>query len=103
VEQRAFRLRRGDGWTYLGGNDGPKALECVVRSFESPVRVTVGEGPDDLPAATAGELVPPGQGRRFEGHHFFARPEARAHALPGAADAAGRPDALISVRGLPEA
>jgi hypothetical protein len=73
MEQVALRLRKTDGWTYLGGRaDARKPLEVVLRAFEGSVLGATGEGekaPDQEPV-----LIPEGEGRRLTGHHFFARP-----------------------------
>jgi hypothetical protein len=73
MEQVALRLRKTDGWTYLGGKpEARKPLEVVLRSFERPVLAATGEtekGPDAEPVR-----IPPGEGRRLEGRHFFVRP-----------------------------
>ena len=83
----AVRLRKTDGWTYLGGKpDAKKEPEVVVRAFESDVLFATGtddKAPDGEPVE-----VPMGEGRRLAGRHFFVRP--------------ARPDrpALITHRGL---
>lgn len=91
VEQFARRLVRHDGWTWLGGLDEGKDLECVLRSFDADVRFAEAATREALPAPDAGVIVPAGSGSRLVGHHFFARPVATRGAPP-----------RISVRGLPD-
>jgi hypothetical protein len=73
MEQVAIRLRKLDGWTYLGGDPAAKKpIEVILRSFERSVLFATGSGesqPDAEPV-----VVPSGEGRRLEGRHFFARP-----------------------------
>ena len=73
MEQHALRLRKLDGWTYLGGkSDAKKPLEVVVRAFDGDVLYATGESeraPEGEPVR-----VPAGEGRRLEGRHFFVRP-----------------------------
>lgn len=73
MEQVAMRLRKTDGWTYLGGKpDARKEPSVVIRAIEGDVRFTTGSAED----APDGEevLVPEGEGRRLTGRHFFLRP-----------------------------
>lgn len=76
----ALRLRKTDGWTYLGGQpQARKEPEVVVRAMEGDVRFAVGQGergPDG-----EGLLVRQGEGRRLAGRHFFVRPAASAPCL----------------------
>ncbi|MGE0192312.1 MAG: hypothetical protein AB7T63_09760 [Planctomycetota bacterium] len=91
MEQLALRLVRHDGWTWLGGQDAGKDLECVLRAFDADVRFAEGATRDALPSETAGVVVAAGTGHRLVGHHFFARPVAAGGTAP-----------RISVRGLPD-
>jgi hypothetical protein len=87
MDATSLRLSPGSAWAYLGGQPHAKEpLDLVVRAFEGPVLVAVGENeraPDAEPV-----LVPAGQGRRLCGTHFFARP---------AEEARG---AVVTLRGL---
>jgi hypothetical protein len=86
VEQVAVRIAPEDGWTRLGGPPPEKPVEVVIRAFDGPVLCATGTGP----AAPDSEprLLPPGEGLRLEGRHFFVRP---------APPEGGR---LVSYRGL---
>ncbi len=87
MEQMALRLRKTDGWTYLGGRpDARKEPSVVVRAIEGGVRFAT--GPDEKAPDGEGIVVPEGEGRRLTGRHFFVRPES-----------ASRP-ALLVHRGL---
>lgn len=73
MESFALRVRKIDGWTYLGGRpEARKAPEVVVRAMEGPVLFATGE--DATEPAGDPVLVPEGEGRRLEGRHFFIRP-----------------------------
>lgn len=73
MEAVAKRLPPADRWTYLCGvAAGEKPTDVVVRAFDAPALVAVGDGargPDVEPV-----LVPAGQGRRVVGAHVYARP-----------------------------
>jgi len=73
MKQVAFRLRKTDGWTYLGGKpDARKEPEVVIRAVEGNVLFATGSNetaPDGDPV-----IVPEGEGRRLTGRHFFLRP-----------------------------
>lgn len=73
MEQRALRLRKTDGWTYLGGKpDAKKEPEVVVRAMEGDVLFATGSdasGPDTDPVRVA-----EGTGHRLTGRHFFLKP-----------------------------
>ena len=73
MEPIALRVQKTDGWTHIGSKpDAKKPLDVVVRAFEGPVLVATGrdeKSPDREPV-----LVPDGEGRRLDGHHFFVRP-----------------------------
>ena len=77
MEPIALRLRKIDGWTYLGGKpDARKVPEVVVRAMEGPVLFCAGdsaEAPEGDPVLVP-VLVPDGEGRRLAGRHFFVRP-----------------------------
>ena len=88
MDAYALRLRKTDGWTYLGGKpDARKAPEVVVRAFEGDVLFATGE--EESAPTSEPVRVPEGEGRRLTGLHFFVRP----------APPAERP-ALITHRGL---
>jgi hypothetical protein len=73
MEQVALRLRKTDGWTYLGGRpDARKVPEVVVRAMEGDVLFAT--GPDESGPEGDGVLVRKGEGRRLAGRHFFLRP-----------------------------
>ena len=73
MEQVALRLRKTDGWTYLGGRpDARKEPEVVVRAMEGAVLFAT--GPDENAPDGDPVLVPEGEGRRLTGRHFFLRP-----------------------------
>lgn len=73
MEQQALRVRKTDGWTYLGGKpDARKEPEVVLRAMEGDVLFATGgaeTAPDGEPV-----LVVQGEGRRLAGRHFFVRP-----------------------------
>lgn len=91
MEQFARRLVRHDGWTWLGGLDEGKDLECVLRAFDADVRFAEAATRDALPPQDAGVIVAAGSGARLVGRHFFARPVATRGVSP-----------RVSVRGLPD-
>lgn len=72
MEATAIRIPAGTRWVYLCGlAAGAQATDVVVRAFESPALLAIGEdagAPDSEPV-----LVPVGQGRRVIGRHVFAR------------------------------
>lgn len=73
MESIALRVRKLDGWTYLGGKpEARKEPEVIVRAMEGPVLFVTGE--DDRTAGGQAVLVPEGEGRRLVGRHFFVRP-----------------------------
>ena len=73
MDAHALRLRKTDGWTYLGGKpEAKKAPEVVVRSHEGDVLFAT--GPDAKAPEGEPVLVPEGEGRRLTGLHFFVRP-----------------------------
>jgi len=87
VEQVALRIGPTESWTYLGHAPDPeRPVEVVIRAFDGPVLAATGSG-QDRPDGPAVEITP-GQGRRLEGRHFFARP------------AGGGGTRLLSYRGL---
>lgn len=73
MDAYALRLRKMDGWTYLGGRpESKKPPEVVVRAFAGDILFATGsheDGPDTDPVR-----VPEGEGRRLTGSHFFVRP-----------------------------
>lgn len=73
MEAVAVTLAAGDRWTFLCGvSAGEKPTDVVVRAFEVPALVAIGEGargPESEPV-----LVPAGQGRRVMGMNVYARP-----------------------------
>jgi hypothetical protein len=80
LEATSRRLPAGERWTYLGGQaDAKEPFDLVVRAFEAPVLVAIGE--NDRAPDTEPVLVPVGQGRRLCGQHFFARPAEGAAAV----------------------
>jgi len=73
MEAHALRLRKTDGWTYLGGRpEAKKPLEVVLKAFEGDALFAV--GPTEREPGGEPIRVPRGQGRRLAGLHFFARP-----------------------------
>ena len=74
METVARRLTDNSTWTYLGGDaEAKEAPECVLRAFEASATLAAGDT-DQQPDETTAIEVPPGEGRRLAGRHFFARP-----------------------------
>ena len=72
MDQVALRLDGSGAWVHLGGRcDAKKPLEVVLRAFDAPVTFASGDRPEA--PTNDGVEVPPGEGRRLEGLHFFAR------------------------------
>ncbi|MDA1193933.1 MAG: hypothetical protein O2894_02000 [Planctomycetota bacterium] len=69
----ALTLAGTPAWTYLGGDDqAKKPLEVIVRAFDREVDFAIGAGAEG-PGQDASR-IPPGEGRRLEGRHFYVRP-----------------------------
>ena len=73
MEQYVLRLDEAGQWTHLGSTPEDKKddSEVVIRTFDGEIEGATGSGP----GAPDGDpvRVPPGEGRRLIGRHFFVR------------------------------